>query len=78
MLVAGPALGTGRALRSNLPFAPRGLRVGERVEHELAPSEGRVHGEVSVPGPKADGSGCRTMTGAIAAVAKFGESDGDA
>jgi len=65
-------------LRSRQFLAPGGLGIRKRVEHELAPGKRGVHGEVSMAGTEADWSGGGAVAGAVAAVAEFGQPDGDA
>lgn len=49
----------------------------EGVEHEAAPGDGRVDGEVSVPRAKPGSSARHAVARAIAAVAQLGESGSD-
>jgi hypothetical protein len=62
---------------SRVIFAPGRFGVGEGVEHQLAPGERPVDREVSVPGAETHACGCRTVPGALPAVAQLGESVGD-
>jgi hypothetical protein len=53
-------------------FAPGGFRVGEGIEHQLAPGERCVDGQMRMAGAKAAWRLRWTVAGAVTAISKLG------
>lgn len=51
--------------------------VVERVEHELAPGDGRIHCQVAMAGVEALSSPRRAMSGSVSAVPQLSDAQRD-
>ena len=75
-LSIGTRFGPAGPLLAGLP-APRRFGVSESVEHQLAPGDRGVDGQVRMTGSKADAGGCLAVSRPVSAVAQLRQAVGD-